>query len=278
MDDEEEEQPPLSIKDAWILEQEYLHQQVASARADGVSAAAPQSAVSSMAHTRCNYMFRQCNSNGPLPRVQSVTGMKPYDRTILWSIQSCLARLSRPPNMPDTMLRMLHKDLVLNRRAYEESMMRTPRYGEPACSAGNRCVGTELICGGETLVAFFPESTWNEYASTPNGRLPANERQCILCYRDNIQRALAIQRQRNLALKPSMLAIGEFYNLADVPGEYRSEDCVGPRSDRYEGILYFVVKLCTSSFRREVASDCTYFRQTLGYPGERPQPLPSRRF
>lgn len=129
--------------------------------------------------------------------------------------------------------------------------------------------------GGATLVAYYSETEWAKYADDVRGgvgtaRLPDVSRRCLLCMRYDVNRWVVNLRAENMALRhqetPAVLA--PFYNLVDVPGEYRMEDCIVCTNEVYEGLLMPVVQPSLRGFQRlmDTRTGTVRFQQLLPYP------------
>jgi len=177
--------------------------------------------------------------------------------------------------------------LSVSRRAHEEVMLRVPSQGEPACPRNEDCRGNQIICpgGGATLISYQDEEVWTRYAAdrrrgTTDSRLPNNHRLCVLCTRFDVESFLVSMRNDNVQLRlvsgvdsagPPPALIQPHFNLTDVAGEYRLEDCNSPVGALYEGLLYPIVKASLRCFRRTTCADTgvVKFEQLLAYPGQK---------
>jgi len=180
-----------------------------------------------------------------------------------------------------------------SRRAHEEMMLRTPADNEPACAAGDACRGHQIECegGGARLVAYYSEHVWAEYvrradlvrraaleapgAAVEEARLPEQSALCLLCIRVAarqyyLQCAMADDSGGGMATvaaaaaqQQPVISASPIYNLVDIDGEYRHEDCFGPSNRFVSGLVRPLVRPDLLSFRRRVAGHIVYFQQLL---------------
>ena len=185
--------------------------------------------------------------------------------------------LGGPQLNPDTE-RQMRTVMIPSPREHEEEMLRTPRPSELPCSAGDKCIGRRIECpgGGAILMAYYAKHEWAKYqdelrAGLATARLPDLSRRCLLCIRYDANRFVINLRNQNQAFRhrQTPTVVSSFYNLVDIEGEYRSQDCIVANGNVYEGLLLPIVKPSLFGFEQMIdkTSGCIYFRQTLPYPG-----------
>jgi hypothetical protein len=231
-----------------------------------------------------------------LPRLM-VSSESPLESTFLKRLVTETVRSAEvPPHLNyvgDTVDEM-RQYLVPSRRAHEEQMFRVPLPGEPACPRGAQCRGHMIVCaeGGATLISYQEESVWQRYMSDrrkglTDSRLPQKFTLCLLCIRFDVECFLVSMRNDNVQLRvewpekndsssagggggPPPALIQPHFNLTDVPGEYRLEDCNAPVGTLYEGLLYPIVKPSLRCFLRTTCPETgvVMFRQLLPYPDQ----------
>jgi len=241
-----------------------------SSSSAAVSAEAPASNVSLRMPHLSNMLFREAErteSEHKLPSL--IDGTDPSIVTFMRQILTCLPTETVPAHLNPDGVRSARKALRVSRREHEESMMRTPLANEPACSNGPSCVGTRIAGGsGAVLVAYKFEG---DSEPVPDGL-------CILCMRKVIYGNIISLRAENRCMRPMQVLMCTFYNLVNVPGEYRAVDCIGPAEHVFEGIVMPVVKLDLSSFHRvpDPAMQVTRFRQLLPRVAGPVKPFPQQ--
>ena len=168
----------------------------------------------------------------------------------------------------------------VSHRAHEEAMMRTPVAGEPPCVANHECVGRTLIMGGsaEPLVVFMTEHEWHEFQRTKNAANLVNRR-CILCQKHKVQEEWAMLVLQHTEFGGGRAWLSDRFNLVDVPGEYRHQDCFGLDPRQALGFLGPQARFCAWMYRPEydAQNGMTRFRQLLPQVGDTEhQPLQAR--
>lgn len=199
------------------------------------------------------------------------------------AVQACLT-----PDLEHTIRNLL----TVNRREHEERMLRTPSENELPCVAASECMGRHIMCvgGGEVLMAFFSEEEWITYQvelqrhrdglqdmpQPPN----ANTR-CLLCQRADAATHVMHCRMRGVQFRVTRYdekgrvrknfvpaQMSKYCNLVNTPGEYRLEDCFGPSTEGYRGIVAPIVRADLVAFERyeDKTTNTVRFRQLLPYP------------
>ena len=236
--------PPLAMQDNYKL----LHRQVQDAtRASSGDTSATAGQLGMRIADVAAQLVRETNQSaqsGQLPRVMASTVSPLMDTFMRSLVQRSIKSAHMPPHLNDPQseaMTRLRQSVRVSRRAHEEKMSRVPRPGEPACSMGQRCMGNSIMCqgGGATWVAFYYEDEWAKYhadikAGLP-ARLPAQERQCLLCIQYDTHRFIMSLRNDNMEVAinttpTTPVILQPHFNLVDVEGEYPSEYCWVPFS------------------------------------------------
>jgi len=266
----------------YALTRTSLARKAADVQAAACQVPAPADAVVRIPQ-RLNAVFREVDGlaeaagqrqfRGPLPRV--LRGMDPAMTTYFKSPFACLPTETVPPHLNPDDVRTARALLKPSPRAHEEEWLRTPRPDEKPCSGGAQCEGRQVVCplGGLTLVAFLFADEEAERARNPADFVWPRDI-CLLCMRRRVYETVIGLRSRNQATRPVDLVCTEFYNLVNVPGEYRIVDTLGPSEYVHLGVISAVVKLDLCSFDRvpDPGAGVTRFRQRLPVV-EVPQPL-----
>jgi len=253
------------------------HAQASLAKESGAAAAAGQ--LGQRSAERAAYLLREMKRGGiaetPLPRTEEHLN-NPLDNSFFRTLVT-QPGLTAPHLNPDTEQR-IRESLVPSRRAHEEAMLRTPQSGEPVCAAGDKCKGLLIQCpgGGAKLMAYYTEPEWAKYqdelrAGVQTARLPEISRCCLLCIRNDANRFVTSLRAENLNFRHDRpVIVAPFYNLTDVEGEYRLEDCIVPTAKEYVGVFMPIVAPSLRGFERVIdtgtAAGVVRFRQLLPYP------------
>jgi len=276
-------QPPLAMRDNY----DALHRNMDAVLRAGNAPISGQAGmrIAEVASTLVREVPKRL-AGMTLPRVLAAT-VSPLENTFLQRlVTDVVDEASMPPHLNDPqsagVVRM-RQALRVSPRRHEESMLRPPRAGEPACAMGSACKGNAIICdgGGMTLVAFFYEDELKKYEydvrnGVPDARLPDNSRLCLLCLRYDANRHLVSMRTQNvqclLDAVESVVLVQSHFNLVDVEGEYCLADCNAPVAPVFEGIMYPIVKPALMQFERHIdaKSGEIYYRQLFPRPGARP--------
>jgi len=275
--------PPFDMHANYSMMQSYLRNSMNASDAPTVGQMGMRVAECSSA------LVREIDNRphkAPLPRVIASTSSPLEDSFLNKLVCEVVRGAGVPPHLNDpqneSLVRM-RQALRVSRRAYEESMLRPPRGSEPPCAMGARCKGNQIICqgGGATLVAFYYEEELAKYHNDAQRGLavvhPDKTRNCLLCIRYDVNRFLMSTRNDNMQFRVEAPAserdatptlVQPHFNLVNVVGEYRVEDCNTPVDAVFEGILYPIVKPSLRHFRRVVDThtNTVLFRQTFGYP------------
>ncbi len=266
---------PMSLQNSYEIFQQSVRDSLKQSTAMPVA-----NQLSSRAADRAALLVRDLSraraAHTPTPRLLNNIA-SPLDDTFLAKmVKQTVADDMTPPHLNPDVERMMRSKLSVSRRRHEEAMLRVPRAGEPACSAGAYCRGKQILCkgGGETLMAFYSENVWQLYqeklSAGEEATLPKNAGHCLLCLRFDINKYIVNMRAENVALDASSnpILISTHYNLVDVPGEYCLGDMIAPLEHVYEGLLMPVVKPSFRNFERCVdeRTGDIYFRQLLPDP------------
>lgn len=277
------EMPPMSLHENYAM----LHQEMRTSQSRERAPTTGQVGmhVAEVSSKLVRELPKQL-SGVTLPRVLASVS-SPLESTFLMNlVTDVINDASIPPHLNDPFnksLNAMRQILRVSPRRHEESMLRPPRANELPCAAGQACKGNAIICkdGGETLMAYYFEDEWAQYqhalsTDAPNARLPDNSRLCLLCLRYDTNRFLVATRTQNVQYRIDNHAGGQdevpvliqsHFNLVDVPGEYRLEDCNSPIAPVFEGILYPVVKPSLTHFVRAIdETGGVIFRQLFHYP------------
>ena len=135
-------------------------------------------------------------------------------------------------------------EIVPITREYEESFLCEPDEGERKCCMMSACEGLKLVdngVGGFVLREFIlPNCTQNT--------IPA---MCLLCTRKSISRAYFSMLSADTSCRANC-TLSSYYNLVNVPGEYRADDCIISNDDRYMGLLMPVVVYNRGDYRGQM--------------------------
>jgi hypothetical protein len=157
------------------------------------------------------------------------------------------------PHYKDPMLNDL-RDVDMVSRKEEEEFLRAPCAGERPCVNGDTCEARNIE-GPPT-----PFTLVEHLTATQRMKRPADPQMCIMCKRYAANYAM-VQAQCE---KTDMSVIFNTHgNYVDMPGEYRSEQClIASPTDTY-GVIVPVVSHNRSYYRYEVdrATGIQYFRQ-----------------
>jgi len=209
----------------------------------------------------------------------------PCAATYVRHIMTMIPADALAPYLTDETLHELRQHVFVSTRKHDEAMLREPRNNEPACSEGDQCWLYQIpgATRDRTLMAYIYESEWVVYqeafrkyqagqASEPVQ--PTTARKCLLCLRYQVATDVAVLRSQNLWLRigkkePGTL-VCNFYNVVDVPGEYRSSDCLLPTSTAYHGLVAPVVKFDALSYQMVVhpGTGRMHVKTLLKYPGD----------
>ena len=212
--------------------------------------------------------------------------VSPLEHTFMQRVVTdTVAAVGLPPHLNDPTSELyarLRASLRVSHRRHEEAMMRPARVGEHECARGASCVGNKIVSegSGRTLVAFYYEDELAQYRydlehGVTGARLPDKSRMCILCMRSDVNRWIMAARVQNVQYRlengldgDAPVLVQQHYNLVNVPGEYRIEDCHTPLATVHEGLVYPVVKPNLLEIRRVVdpATGEVRFEQLLQYP------------
>ena len=276
--------PPLSMRENYTLLQRQINDALRSGRAP----------TSGQGGSRIADVASRLVREAP-DLIRGVSGMRvlastasPLENAFVQQlVTEYVAEASLPPHANDPQneaVERMRQAIRPSHRRHEEAMLRPPRPGEPACIRGADCKGNAIICedGGETLVAYYYEDEWAKYQydvrnGVPDARLPDQARMCLLCLRYDTHRFIHAVRTQNtqFLLNNSLehpdtppVLVQPHFNLTNVPGEYRLQDCNTPVSPVFEGILYPMVKPSLTAFVRAIdpATHGIVFRQLFPYP------------
>jgi len=288
--------PPLSLRENYALLQRQMNESLRQGNAPTTTGQAGMRVAEVAAKLVREIPARLASQS--VPRVIASTS-SPLESTFLQRlVTDAIDEASVPPHLNDpqnvTIARM-RQALRVSTRRHEESMLRPPARNEPACAMGGECRGNSIICqgGGMTLMAFYYENEWAKYRydvehGVPNARLPDNARMCLLCLRYDTNRFLMSTRTQNVQFlvsppattdasggandtSPLPALVQPHFNLTNVEGEYRLEDCNTPVAPVFEGMLYPMVKPSLIQFARAVDPETggVIFRQLFPYPNAR---------
>ena len=101
---------------------------------------------------------------------------------------------------------------------------KSPNSDERACVMAEQCEGNFIPNAGAdafTLREFLLPSQQKEYEATK--RFPIKTQPCILCKRRQIAQWLVSLRAAGNGLQTDTV-MQDYYNLVDIPGEYRLKD------------------------------------------------------
>jgi hypothetical protein len=143
----------------------------------------------------------------------------------------------------------LRADLEPVSRTYEESFMCEPVGDERACVMAEECEGNFIPNAGPdafTLREFLLPSQQKEYEATK--RYPIKTQPCILCKRKQIAQWLVALRAAGNGLQTDTV-MQDYYNLVDIPGEYRLVDTLLSKRNVYEGLICPIVLHVRNAYR-----------------------------
>ena len=75
-----------------------------------------------------------------------------------------------------------------------------------------------------------------------------NPSMCLLCTRKSISRAYFAMLSGEQSCRPNCV-ISRYYNLVNIPGEYRADDCIISNDDTYMGLVHPVVVYNRGDYR-----------------------------
>lgn len=124
-------------------------------------------------------------------------------------------------------------------RRDEEAEFRPPRTGERPCVYDANCEGCKIPgCVPVTLKESLTEQERETHRKT--GKLPEGRRPCKMCRRKNIAMVFLNLRANCEGIREDAI-ISEYFNLADISGEYYSENMIVTSSEAYQGLMEPVV-------------------------------------
>jgi len=117
-------------------------------------------------------------------------------------------------------------------RAWEESYLRSAKYGERECYHDANCVARRLN-PYLTLREYFTPNQMKEVQA--NQMYPTDRMECLMCLRHSIARVDMYCQITGKGVKRN-IRLSHYANYVGVPGEYCIENCLVPRNDVYNGI------------------------------------------
>lgn len=133
---------------------------------------------------------------------------RPFDFEFL---RKCADQMPRLPTVT-------YDSLVAVPRAYEERYLQEPTGQQRSCRFGSDCEGLKLGKDGFVLQEFL----------LPGAHPESERRPCLLCHRKLISTTfyccLACDSSPNSAAAACVMS--PYYNLVNIPGEYKIEDCL----------------------------------------------------
>jgi hypothetical protein len=117
-------------------------------------------------------------------------------------------------------------------RAWEESYLRSAKYGERECYHDANCVARKLN-PYLTLREYFTPNQLKEVQA--NQMYPTDRMECLMCLRHSIARVDTYCYITGKSVKKN-IRLSHYANYVGVPGEYCIENCLAPRNDIYNGI------------------------------------------
>jgi hypothetical protein len=161
-------------------------------------------------------------------------------------------------------------DLEPVTRAYEESFMCEPVGDQRACVMAEECEGNFIPNAGAncfTLREFLLPSQQKEYEATK--RYPLKTQPCIFCKRKQIAQWLVSLRASGNGLQEDTV-MQDYYNLVDIPGEYRLQDTLLSKRNIYEGLISPVVLHVRNAYKFKRTTKRTYEQWKMPFLTERP--------
>lgn len=133
-------------------------------------------------------------------------------------------------------------------RAYDEDFLRAPVGSERSCVSGPRCICHQIPGwpSGVSLREWYLPSNLEVCHRT---RQWADDRQeCLLCMLLSVNKAYFNARASQAPPLPEVV-LAPFYHVTDVPGEYRSQDCLFTHERCYAGLWAPVLLLKLHYYR-----------------------------
>jgi len=162
---------------------------------------------------------------------------------------------------------------TLSPRSHDDQMLRTPQRGEPVCARGERCEATKLRfrntnTRGKPAMAYWPPHLWEQRLLNANSDACFNQhnRLCLLCLRLLVTEINTMMMAAGTSQRYHDVALVDFYNAVDVPGEYRLIDTIGA-GRTYNGLPGNIVAHDRAAFILEQQGDVWYYRQVYPKPG-----------
>lgn len=165
----------------------------------------------------------------------------------------------------------LRADLEPVTRAYEESFMCEPVGDQRACVMAEACEGNFIPNAGAdsfTLREFLLPSQQKEYEATK--RYPMKTQPCIFCKRKQIAQWLVALRASGNGLQQDTV-MQDYYNLVDIPGEYRLADTLLSKRNIYEGLISPVVLHVRNAYKFKRTTKRTYEQWKMPFLTEAPE-------
>jgi|TARA_B100001540_G_scaffold271911_1_gene255935 hypothetical protein len=168
----------------------------------------------------------------------------------------------------------MRADLEPVTRAYEEAFMCEPTGDQRACVMADECEGNCIPDTGAnrfTLREFLLPSQLKEYEATK--RYPLKTQPCIFCKRKQIAQWLVSLRASGNGLQEDTV-MQDYYNLVDIPGEYRLADTLLSKRNIYEGLISPVVLHVRNAYKFKRTTKRTYEQWKMPFLTEAPGAAP----
>ena len=154
-------------------------------------------------------------------------------------------------------------------RAYEEKYLCEPTGKQRACILGDQCQGLHLPYVTENAFVvreFLLPTEEEEYLRT--GKLPSEERLCLLCKRSEIARAFINIRADGMGVKNNVI-LQDYRNIVGETGEYCLEDCIVSSARIFQGLLDPIVLHLRNAYRLKLKDGIRHYEQwRMKYPGQ----------
>ena len=150
-------------------------------------------------------------------------------------------------------------------RKYEEKYLLEPdpRQGDRLCIQGQDCEGLKI--GNKEFAFILKEFLLPDQEQSD--KKPAERCLCLLCKRAHIGRALLNMRADGLGLQGDTI-LQDYFNIVNIPGEYKLQDCICSLPGCYEGLLEPVVQHIRTNYRIQIGKNGRKFIEQwkLGVP------------
>jgi len=154
-------------------------------------------------------------------------------------------------------------------RAYEEKYLCEPIGKQRSCVLGDQCQGLHLPYVTENAFIvreFLLPTEEEEYMRT--GKLPVEERLCLMCKRSEIARAFINIRADGMGVKNNVI-LQDYRNIVGETGEYCLEDCIVSSNRIFQGLLDPIVLHLRNAYRLKVKGGVRHYEQwRMKYPGQ----------